>query len=600
MCTHTRPHNPVEHALLLFFFCVIGMATGCATVPQASPDDDALAKQHVAAQDRSLIYLYRNEIFGAAIPMQVSIDGQTAGKTVAYSYFLWDVPPGVHTITSYGEKDFTLTITTKAGEIHYVRQEIKAGFWTFRSKLYEVNEDEGRKAIKACKLIPSAVYDAVQETRVAKGGETQTAAFLSSTTPSKQGEEPTLAELKRQASVPEEIPKVIQRQGYTLTYEPVVNQLMKGDLVSALVHADRLCKRTQVAAGPKQDRYLTLLERGKVALSAGHYDQSIADLQEAERRFLQIEGTIPIVEKFGSLLLDDTTMEYEAEIHEKLMISPYLLLAYLAKGDFDGARVERNRIITKIHQYIEENPEERSYLENPFARYLTALMYEMEDKMDDAKIEYRKLKWNAEVLRIESKKEKTTDLVILIEVGLSPQKYQKKWGPQLIPTPDGFISLGFAYAGYAPIPTETRRTSIYLNEKFIGEANLLYDLDKTVLTQYEKNKPILEAKIVARMTTKVLTQISAKMAANEALKNVPFAALVANIVIDKAAATWFANEQADLRSWLSLPKQIKYLRIDGIEPGEHTVKIDFGCGVETKQVMVQKNRINVIHITYAK
>jgi len=31
------------------------------------------------------------------------------------------------------------------------------------------------------------------------------------------------------------------------------------------------------------------------------------------------------------------------------MISPYLLLAYLAKGDFDGARVERNRIITKIH-----------------------------------------------------------------------------------------------------------------------------------------------------------------------------------------------------------------------------------------------------------
>jgi hypothetical protein len=64
-----------------------------------------------------------------------------------------------------------------------------------------------------------------------------------------------------------------------------------------------------------------LLERGKIALAAGSYDQSIADLEEAERRFLQIEGTIPIIETFGSLLLDDTTAEYEPEIHEKLMIT---------------------------------------------------------------------------------------------------------------------------------------------------------------------------------------------------------------------------------------------------------------------------------------
>jgi len=33
-------------------------------------------------------------------------------------------------------------------------------------------------------------------------------------------------------------------------------------------------------------------------------------------------------------------------------------------------------------------------------------MYEMEDKMDDAKIEYRKLKREEEILRLEGKKER--------------------------------------------------------------------------------------------------------------------------------------------------------------------------------------------------
>jgi len=73
---------------------------------------------------------------------------------------------------------------------------------------------------------------------------------------------------------------------------------MRGDFVSALALADQRCRQAQAPKGPKQDSYLTLLERGKIALAAGSYDQSIADLEEAERRFLQIEGTIPIIETF--------------------------------------------------------------------------------------------------------------------------------------------------------------------------------------------------------------------------------------------------------------------------------------------------------------
>jgi hypothetical protein len=415
---------------------------------------------------------------------------------------------------------------------------------------------------------------------------------------------PTAAKVEEPAAKPPDTPDLIPTNippsGYTLECLPMVTSLRKGDAPLTLTHADALCKKAQTTDEVKQNKHLALLERGKVALMAGNYDQAIADLQEAEKRFLMIEGTISLTEGFGSLLSDDTTVEYEAEMHEKLMISPYLVLAYLGKGDFEGARVERNRTITKINQYIEEKPQERAYLENPFARYLTALMYEMEDKKDDARIEYRKLKWDQEIDRLDSKKVKTTDLVILVDTGLSPQKYQKKWGPQKIPTPQGLITLGFAYAGYAPMPSEIKSCIVYLNDKSVGDAKLLYDLEKTILTQYDRNKANLDAKLVARMTTKILTQVAAKMAAKEALKKIPFASMFADVAVDAAAETWLAAEQADLRGWLSLPKQIRYLRLDGVTPGEHTIKIDYGCGVETRKIKVEKDNINITYFANAR
>jgi len=240
---------------------------------------------------------------------------------------------------------------------------------------------------------------------------------------------------------------------------------------------------------------------------------------------------------------------------------------------------------------------ERAYLENPFARYLTALMYEMEDRKDDAKIEYKKLKWDHEIARLESKTGKTTDLVILMDIGLAPQKFQTKWGPAPIP---GVGVVGYAYAEYAPTPTRITTCNINIDGKSAGSAKLLYDLENTIITQYQRSKPDIQAKIMARMTAKAATQFAAKMAIKEVAKNIPFASLFAEVAVDAAGAAWIAAEQADLRGWLSLPKKINYLRVTGLEPGEHTISIDYGCGVETKNIRVEKDKINIAHFVYAK
>jgi len=83
---------------------------------------------------------------------------------------------------------------------------------------------------------------------------------------------------------------------YTDESRPLIAELRKDNSASALEYADSFVQRTMNSGREKQNKYLALLERGKVALVAGKYDQCIADLQEAERRFLMIEGTISLAE----------------------------------------------------------------------------------------------------------------------------------------------------------------------------------------------------------------------------------------------------------------------------------------------------------------
>ncbi|MDD5169705.1 MAG: ankyrin repeat domain-containing protein [Syntrophales bacterium] len=413
----------------------------------------------------------------------------------------------------------------------------------------------------------------------------------------------TEAEPKEEADekpVPKAKPKPARQNvppsGYTLEYAPILSNLAKGEFTSAFTQADRVCKICQDAGGAKQNRYLALLERGKLALAAGKYDQCITDLQEAEKRFLTIEGTFSLTEGFGSLATDDTAQEYEPEMHEKLMISPYLVLAYLNKGDFDGARVERNRTIRKIQQYIEEKPE-RAYLENPFARLLSAIVYEMEGKYDDARIEYRKMKLDNEIKRLDEKKESPTDLVVLIDAGEGPQKYEVKWGPMTVPAGMQTVTLGFAYAGYNPSDSDVRNCSVSLNGKAAGEASVLYDLENTILAQYESNKDAVTGKIVARMTGKAAAQVAAQYAAEKLAGNIPFAGLFMKMAITVASNQWISAEKADLRSWLTLPKQIQYLRLNDLEPGDHTIIINHNGRSREQKVKLEKGKIKVVHFS---
>lgn len=137
------------------FFVAAAIAinlVGCASVNLGSPQADATAKQFVAPADKAGIYIYRNESMGAAVKMDVDLNGKPIGQTGAKTYLYKEVPAGKHSITSKAENDSTLEVDAKAGTLYYIWQEVKMGVLSARSKLQLVDEATGKAGVSESKL----------------------------------------------------------------------------------------------------------------------------------------------------------------------------------------------------------------------------------------------------------------------------------------------------------------------------------------------------------------------------------------------------------------------------------------------------------------
>lgn len=141
----------------LSLLLVMTFLYGCASVPMATPEADLAAKQFTPAKGKANIYVYRNEKFGAAVKVPVSVNGLAKGSTAAKTFFHWEVEPGQYKILSHAEKDDVVTVDAVAGSNNYVWQEIKMGAWSARTKLQKVDAKKGKKGVEECKLIAPPV-----------------------------------------------------------------------------------------------------------------------------------------------------------------------------------------------------------------------------------------------------------------------------------------------------------------------------------------------------------------------------------------------------------------------------------------------------------
>jgi hypothetical protein len=138
----------IKTALLMLL-----ILSGCASVPMASPEHDAYAKNFTVVKDQSRIYLFRNENLGSAVRITVALDGKIMGQTAPKTYFYWNVAPGIHEVSCMSsEANDSIRFTAEAGEPVYIWQEMKMGAFSAGCQLHRVKAEAAQGEIRNSSL----------------------------------------------------------------------------------------------------------------------------------------------------------------------------------------------------------------------------------------------------------------------------------------------------------------------------------------------------------------------------------------------------------------------------------------------------------------
>jgi hypothetical protein len=122
---------------------------GCASVPLATAERDAEAKQFIARPDAATIYVYRDD-FAA---MEPATDGtvlyvgrRLIGATLPTTFFRFDGQAGEHLLHGYAYDQGSLKIDTRLGEIYFVSLQSTGG----TSRFTLVKPETGKRDILRC------------------------------------------------------------------------------------------------------------------------------------------------------------------------------------------------------------------------------------------------------------------------------------------------------------------------------------------------------------------------------------------------------------------------------------------------------------------
>jgi hypothetical protein len=134
----------------VLFAAILGaVLVGCASVPQATPERDADAKEFGTHPGFAAVYVFRNDFPGheqTTEDIPLYIDDRLIGGTLPGSFFRIDVRPGVHLLHGMGYDQGRLKINTRSGEAHFVALNVVNGTSLFK----EVDPETGKREITRC------------------------------------------------------------------------------------------------------------------------------------------------------------------------------------------------------------------------------------------------------------------------------------------------------------------------------------------------------------------------------------------------------------------------------------------------------------------
>ena len=339
----------------------------------------------------------------------------------------------------------------------------------------------------------------------------------------------------------------------------------------------------------RRNRLLLLLDRGLIAHTAGHYQQSIdAFLQAVE--LIDDLDFLSVSEQTTSLITSEWATSYKGEYSERLWVHTFQMMNFLLIGKPESAAVE-------ARQALQIYKEHGASLKNDwFTRAMLAVSFESAGQYDSAHIEYRKLfeaivdntsiapaAWN------NARRIGRTDDAARFQQSLSTQPNPAA-GELLVFVESGVIAAKLP--GDLIVSLDTRISFPFYRDYSYGAPQIIATVDELVQSAEVVDTTLVDiarSALAARgktLAAKQILRIAAKREISRAVahKN-------GDIVGSLVQTLLFVLEQADTRSWETLPAHLALVRIE-LEPGTHNIELAVRDGGQRSTIVLRNVQIN--------
>jgi hypothetical protein len=368
------------------------------------------------------------------------------------------------------------------------------------------------------------------------------------------------------------------------------------------------------------------LDLGVLYHYAGEIDSSIAYLLQAEREIDELY-TKSITQGALSFVLNDNVLPYEGEDFEKVLVNIFLALNFALKGESDEALVEARKVDIKLRDYSRQYEGKNKYQEDAFIRYIAGVLYESGGEINDAFISYRKayetyktyakeygisaprfllddLVRTATLMSFTEEMERYTSLggtpydrgrrwaegslLVAVYSGISPIKQEVRVAVSVADTAGILHTFQIALPKFVARSRTPRGYSVSIEPGLVesgltASTAVAQDITAIADKTLQDRLALVYLKAGGRAVMKFLAAEQAKKKIKKSSGDSVVANLLGSLAVDVAVG---ATEQADVRSWRTLPAEIQLTRFH-LPPGEHVVRVESNDGgYEWKNVVV--------------
>ena len=120
----------------------------------ATPQQKQAALQFLPLADKGVIYVYRKQLVGLLVGLDVMLDGKQIGQTRGLRFYRLELAPGTHVLAGDRKCPEPLTFQIAAGEVLYIEQELVMGLVKGSYRYRQVTDlSQAQQAVYSCKLL---------------------------------------------------------------------------------------------------------------------------------------------------------------------------------------------------------------------------------------------------------------------------------------------------------------------------------------------------------------------------------------------------------------------------------------------------------------